>query len=162
MSLVILLGATLLHHHIHQCPICAIHQFLIHAKCCSSVPLLVLSKSFKNTATYTRVARFPTNMTLPPSCLLSWWGKRSEKCGGAWRTHTGARASQKKKEWKKKRIVYTKPITHTTIWLHYFKLTPFVANMSLSALAQKIGTNQKPVYLKSGIFNILKSFRAKS
>lgn len=112
----------------------------ICAKCCSSVPLLALSKSLKNTATYTCLF-FPTNRTLPPSCLLTWWEKRSMG------EHGGLALAQG--QVRKKKIAYTKLITRKTIWLHCFKLMPFVANMSLSAVTQKTDINQKPEFTSS-------------
>lgn len=93
---------------------------------------------------------FPTNTTLLPLCLLSWWGKRSKKYG----EHGGLTLAQG--QVRKKRVVCTKPMTHMTIWSYCFKLTPFVASMK---------NKHQPetwVYLKSGTISILKSSRAKS
>lgn len=88
--LVILLSARLLHCQIHQCPICAL-QFLTRTTCCSSMPLLTLSKSWRKQGLSLGLPVVPTNRTLPPSCLLTRWRKRNKKHGGAWKTPTGTR-----------------------------------------------------------------------
>lgn len=144
MSLVILLSATSLHCHIHQCLIRAIHQCLICAKCCSSVPLLTLSKSLKNTATYTRIACFSQQIGPFPHCACWPDGRKEVR---SMTEHGGLALAQG--QVRKKKIAYTKLITHKTIWLHCFKLMPFVANMSLSAVAQKTDINQKPEFTSS-------------
>lgn len=140
------LSATLLHRQIHQCLICAVHQYPTHAKCCSSVPLLVLSKSFKNTATDTRIAHFSNKYDpshIMPADLKG--EKKSEVWGGMEDSHWHKGKSGKKG------IVYTKPITRKTVWLHCFMLMPFLANMSLSALAWKTDVTQKPEFIISSL-----------
>lgn len=42
---------------------------------CSSMPLLILSKTFKNMGAFTRIAFCPNKYNPPPACLLTWWGK---------------------------------------------------------------------------------------
>lgn len=91
------LSATLLHHQIHQCLICAVHQYPTRAKCCSSVPLLVLSKSFKNTATDTRIAHFSNKYDPSHIVPADLKGEKKSEVWGGMETHTGTRASQEKK-----------------------------------------------------------------
>ena len=119
MSLVILLSATLLHRQIHQCLICAIHQFLIHAKCCSSVPSLALSQSFKNTATYTRTARLPNKYDPSPIAPADLMGEKKQEVWGSMEdSHWRKGKSEKKGEKQKKgqstqNRLHTRPFDYT-------------------------------------------------
>lgn len=94
----------------------------------------------------------PSSQQIWPFPHRACWpdgGKEARSMG----EHGGLALAQgqvrKKRGKTKKRTVYTKPITHTTVWLHCLKLMPFVANMSLPALAQKPNINQELEFTSS-------------